>query len=170
MNQRMADIAIRHKLMLPSSFFLFERAMMQVEGVCRELNPKFDIVEVAQANMIPLLRDRYKLRPDPIQALETAREYRKFASTLPKRADKILKKLESDQLKIKVDDSILLDLKAYVRKVGFAVAISIVAAALILYIAWTGQVIEIDFFPITLTVLSIVLIWIIALVVIYRRL
>jgi ubiquinone biosynthesis protein len=170
MNQRIADIAIRHKIMLPSSFFLFERAMMQVEGVCRELNPKFDIVEVAQANMMPLLRDRYKLRPDPIQVLETAREYRKFASTLPKRADKILKKLESDQLKIKVDDSIFLDLKSYIRKVGFAVAISIVAAALILYIAWTGQVIEIDFLPITLTVLSIVIIWIIGLIAIYRRL
>ena len=149
---------------------LDEKAMMQVEGVSRELNPKFDIVEVAQANIVPLLRDRYKLRPDPIQALETAREYRKFASTLPKRADKILKKLESDQLKIKVDDNIFLDLKAYIRKVGFAVAVSLVAAALIIYIAWTGQVIELDFLPITLTVLSIVFIWIIALIAIYRRL
>jgi ubiquinone biosynthesis protein len=35
MNQRMVDIALKHNLMLPSSFFLFERALMQVEGVSR---------------------------------------------------------------------------------------------------------------------------------------
>ncbi|UCE37319.1 MAG: AarF/ABC1/UbiB kinase family protein [Thermoplasmata archaeon] len=170
MNQRMADIAIRHKLMLPSSFFLFERALMQVEGVCRDLNPKFDIVEVAQANIIPLLQDRYKLRPDPIQALETAREYRKFAHSLPKRADKILRKLESDQLMIKVDHAIFDDLKSYIRKIGVIVSISIMAAALVIYIAWTGQVINIEFLPITLSVLSIVIIWLIAVIIIYRRL
>ncbi len=170
MNQRIADIAIKHELMLPSSFFLFERALMQVEGVCRELNPKFDIVEVAQENIVPLLRDRYKLRPDPIQALETAREYRKFAHSLPKRADKILQKLESDQLKIKVDQTIFDDLKSYLRKIGLIVAISIMAAAIVIYIAWTGQVIKFAFLHITLSMLSVVVIWLIAVIIIYRRL
>jgi ubiquinone biosynthesis protein len=169
MNQRIADIAIRHKIMLPASFFLFERAMMQVEGVCRELYPSFDIVEVAQANIIPLMRKRYKLVPDPISALETAREYKKFASTLPKRADKILKKLESDELKIKVESSVFDEMKSFVRKIGLILSVSIMAAALIIYLAVSDSSIDIGFLPFSISVLSIVIIWLLSIIVIYRR-
>ncbi len=170
MNQKMVDVALKHNIMLPSSFFLFERALMQVEGVCKTLNPKFDIVEVAQSNMIPLLQKRYQLRPDPMQMLETARDYKKFMHSLPKRADNILKKLEADELKIKVDDTIFQDLKSYIRKVGLILAVSLVAASLIVYIAWTGQVIDLAYIPLSLTVISIVVIWVILVFVIYRRL
>lgn len=169
-NQRMVDIAMRHKVMLPSSFFLLERALMQVEGVCRELNPDFDILEIAQENILPLLRERYRERADPLQTLESAREYRKLASTLPKRLDNILKKLESDQFYLKVDEGAFSELKSYVRKVGLILAASIMAAALIIYIAWSGQVIELEFLPITLTMLSIFIIWVIVVFTIYRRL
>jgi ubiquinone biosynthesis protein len=169
MNQRMVDVALKHNLMLPSSFFLFERALMQVEGVSRELNPKFDIVEVAQANIVPLMRKRYELRPDPIQALETAREYRKFMHALPKRADKLLKKLEKDELKIKVDQTIFQDLKSYIRKMGLILAVSIIAAAVILYMAISDDVIKISILPISLSVISVVVIWILSVFVIYRR-
>jgi ubiquinone biosynthesis protein len=170
MNQRMVDVALNHNLMLPSSFFLFERALAQVEGVCRELYPPFDIVEVAQANIIPLLRKRYQLRPDPIQVLETAREYRKFMHALPKRADKILKKLEGDELKIKVDQTIFKDLKSYIRKIGLILSVSIIAASVILYMAISDDVIRVNFLPISFSVLSVVLLWLLSIILIYRRL
>jgi ubiquinone biosynthesis protein len=170
MNQRMVDVALNHNIMLPSSFFLFERALMQVEGVCRELNPNFDIVEVARANIMPLMRKRYSMAPDPIQTLETAREYRKFMHKLPKRADNILKKLESDELKIKVDQTIFQDLKSYVRKIGLILSVSVIAAALILYLAISDEVIDVALLPEPLSVLSIVVIWLVVVIVIYRRL
>jgi ubiquinone biosynthesis protein len=170
MNQRIADIALNHKIMLPSSFFLLERAMMQVEGVCKQLYPPFDIAAVAQANIFPLIRQRYKLAPDPMQALETAREYKKFASTLPKRADKILKKLENDELKIKVDQGIFNDMKSYIQKIGIILSVSLVAAALIIYIAWTGQIIDLGYLPINISVVSVLIIWIVVVVLVYRRL
>jgi ubiquinone biosynthesis protein len=169
MNQRMVDVALNHNLMLPSSFFLFERALAQVEGVCRELYPQFDIVEIAQANIIPLLRKRYQLRPDPMQVLETAREYRKFMHALPKRADKILKKLEGDELKIKVDQTIFQDLKSYIRKIGLILSVSIIAAAVILYMAISDDVITIDFLPISFSVITVVILWLLSIIFIYRR-
>jgi ubiquinone biosynthesis protein len=169
-NQRMVDVALKHNLMLPSSFFLFERALAQVEGVCRELYPPFDIVEVAQANIIPLLRKRYELRPDPLKTLETAREYRKFIHALPKRADKILKKLEGDELKIKVDQNIFKDLKSYIRKIGLILSVSIIASSVILYMAISDDVIKVNFLPISFSVLSVVVLWVLSIIFIYRRL
>jgi hypothetical protein len=127
-------------------------------------------VEVAQANIVPLMRKRYELRPDPIQALETAREYRKFMHALPKRADKLLKKLEQDELKIKVDQTIFLDLKSFIRKIGLILSVSIMAAAVILYMAISDDVIKVNPLPVSLSVLSVVVIWLLSIIVIYRRL
>ena len=89
---------------------------------------------------------------------------------LPNRADKLLKKLERDELKIKVDQTIFLDLKSFIRKIGLILSVSIIAAAVILYMAISDDVIKIDFLPVSLSVLSVVVIWLLSIIFIYRRL
>jgi len=169
-NQRIIDVAMKHGVMLPSSFVLFERAMAQIDGVCRTLNPEFDIVEIAKKNIMPVLRERYQMKPEPLEALETAREYRKFMSTLPKRADAVMKKLESDDFSVKIDGKPLEDLKRQIRKTGYVLAVSIILATLMINIAISGNSIDIDPIPISLSAVSIVVIWIIAIFFIHRRL
>lgn len=169
-NQRIIDIALKHGVMLPSSFVLFERAMAQIDGVCRALNPQFDIVEVAKKNIMPVLRDRYQMKPEPMEALETAREYRKFMSTLPKRADTVLRKLESDELSVKIDGEPIDNLRRQMRKTGYILAVTIILATLMLNIAISGNSIDIDPVPVSLSAVSIVVIWIVAVFFIHRRL
>jgi ubiquinone biosynthesis protein len=169
MNQRLVTIAMRHNIMLPSSFVLLERALMQIEGVCRDLNPNFDIVEAAQENLLPTLRERYKMQSDPLLAIETLHDYRKFASTFPKRVDKVLEKLENDDLTIKIDNKFVDDLISFRKKTNLILAVSIIAAVLIFYITYTGQTINLLFPQLTLTVVSILIIWFIAVILIYRR-
>lgn len=169
-NQRIVDVAMKHGVMLPSSFVLFERAMAQVDGVCRTLNPNFDIVEIAKKNIMPVLQERYQMKPDPLEAMETAREYRKFMSALPKRADAVMRKLESDDLAVKIEGEHLENLRRQIRKTGYILAVSIILATLIINITISGESIDISPFPISLTVLSVFVIWIVALFVIHRRL
>ncbi|UCF08534.1 MAG: AarF/ABC1/UbiB kinase family protein [Thermoplasmata archaeon] len=170
MNQRIVDIAMKHKVMLPSSFVLLERALMQIDGVCRQLNPDFDIVDIARKNLLPVLRQRYDMKPDPLDALETAREYKKLMSTLPKRADTVLSKLENDDLTVKIDTGLVDDLKNQIRKTGLIVAISIIVATLIVNITLTGQSIKLSQLPITITIMSILILWVFAVILVHRRL
>jgi ubiquinone biosynthesis protein len=169
-NQRIVDVAMKHGVMLPSSFVLFERAMAQIDGVCRTLNPEFDIVEIAKKNIMPVLRERYQQKPEPLEALETAREYRKFMSTLPKRADAVMKKLESDDLSVKIQGEPLEKLRRQIRKTGYILAVSIILATLMINIAISGNSIDIDPIPVSIDSVSIVLIWIMAIFFIHRRL
>jgi ubiquinone biosynthesis protein len=169
-NQRIIDVAMKHGVMLPSSFVLFERAMAQVDGVCRALNPGFDIVEIAKKNIMPVLRERYQMKPEPLETLEAAREYRKFMGMLPKKADAVLRKLESGELSVKIDSEPMDNLRRQIRKTGYILALTIILATLMINIAISGKSIDIDPIPVSLSAVSIVVIWIIAVFFIHRRL
>jgi ubiquinone biosynthesis protein len=169
MNQRIAAIAMKHRVMLPSSFILLERALAQVEGVCRTLDAGFDIVALAEQNLPMLLTERYRPRPDPVQAIETARSYRKLRRELPGRLDRLFRKLETGEVTIKVDPSIFDGLKAGVRRTGLILAVSLMAASLVLYIGWEGQRIQLELFGRTLGVGAVFAAWLAAVLLLGRR-
>ena len=110
------------------------------------------------------------MKPEPLEALESARDYRKFMSTLPKRADAVMRKLESDDVTVKIEGEPLENLRRQIRKTGYILAVSIILATLIINITISGESIDISPFPVSLTVLSVFVIWIVALFVIHRRL
>jgi ubiquinone biosynthesis protein len=169
MNQKIVTIALKHKLMLPASFVLLERALMQLEGVCRSVNPDFDIAELTEKNLLMLIQARYGPKMDPMQGLETAHQYREFMRHLPHRADKLLTKIENDAFTVKVDTAWIDDLKKHLRKTALILAISLVAAALVIFLALTGKDLGLGIVPHSLAVVSVVLVWAISVFVIYRR-
>jgi ubiquinone biosynthesis protein len=169
MNQRIVTIAMKHGVMLPSSFVLLERALAEIEGVCRTLDPAFDITKVAQDNLGMMLKARYRPKLDPLQTVETARRYRKLMRELPGRLDRLLAKLEKDDFTVKVDHSLFDGIKATVRRTGMMLSVTILAASLILYIGWEGQRIELQFVHLTIGVAAIVVAWLAAAVWIVRR-
>lgn len=169
MNQRIVTISMKHGVMLPSSFVLLERALALVEGVCRTLDPGFDIVELAQKNLMLMLEARYRPKPDPLQAVETARSYRALVRELPGRVDRLLKKVEDDDFTVKVDRSLFDELKVNIRRMGKTIAVTMIAAALILYIGWEGRSINLQFVHVTIGVFAIVGVWLVAVLMINRR-
>ena len=169
MNQRIVTISMKHGVMLPSSFVLLERALAEIEGVCRTLDPAFDITKLAQDNLDMMLKTRYLPKPDPMRTVETARRYRKLMRELPGRVDRLLAKLEKDDFTVKVDHSLFDGIKATVRRTGMMLASTIMAASLILYIRWEGQRIELQFVHLTIGVAAVVFAWLAAVVYIHRR-
>jgi ubiquinone biosynthesis protein len=169
MNQRIATISMKHGVMLPSSFVLMERALAEIEGVCRTLDPAFDITKLAQDNLEMMLRARYRPKLDPLRAVETARNYRELVREMPGRLDRLLKKLETDDFTVKVDRSLFDDIKVSLRRAGKLLAVTIMAAALILYIGWEGPSFQLQFVHLTIGVSAVVLAWLVAVVYIGKR-
>jgi ubiquinone biosynthesis protein len=169
MNRRIATISMKHGVMLPSSFVLLERALAEVEGVCRTLDPDFDIVELAQKNLMLMLEARYRPKLDPLQAVETARSYRVLVRELPGRVDRLLKKLETDDFTVKVDTSLFDDLKHNIRRMGLIMAVTVIAASLIIYMGWEGQSLNLQLVHVTVGVSAIVFAWLVAVFAINRR-
>ena len=169
MNQRTVTIALKHGLALPASYVLLERALLQVEGVVRGLDERFDMVDLARRNLPMLIRERLRPKREPLQALETARDYQELLRELPDRLDTVLTKLENDQLTVKVDIPMVEELRGQIRKAALMVSASLVALALIAYVAWAGLTVDIPVLQVSVGIPIIILAWVGVLVVIHRR-
>ena len=169
MNQRIATISMKHGVMLPSSFVLMERALAEIEGVCRTLDSAFDIAKLAQDNLEMMLRARYRPKLDPLQAVETAREYRELLRQLPASVEKVLRKVETGDFTVKVDRSLFDDVKVGIRRMANMMAVTIMAAALVLYIGWEGQAIKLPLSHMTVGVTAVVVAWAAAMILFARR-
>ncbi len=169
MNQRTVTIALKHGLALPASYVLLERALLQVEGVVRGLDERFDMVDLARRNLPMLLRERLRPKREPLQALETARDYQELLRELPDRLDTVLTKLENDQLTVRVDIPVVEELRGQIRKAALMVSASLVALALIAYVAWAGLTVDIPVLQVSVGIPIIILAWVGVLVIIHRR-
>jgi hypothetical protein len=68
-----------------------------------------------------------------------------------------------------VDTSLFDGIKSGIRRTGLILAVTIMAASLIIYLGWEGQRIELQFIHVTIGALAIVLAWALAVVYIHRR-
>jgi len=169
MNQKVVTIALKHDVMLPSSFVLLERALLQLEGVCKTIDPEFDIVELTEKNIMMIMQSRYGPKLDPMQGLETAHQYREFMKHLPHRAEKVLHKIENDEFTVKLDTGWIDDLKHHLRKTALIIAISLMASALIIFLAMTGKDLGLGVVPYRFLVILVVVLWAISVWFIHRR-
>ncbi len=169
MNQRLVDVAMRNGVAPPTSFVLLERALLQVEGVCRTLDPAFDVIRLAEESLPTLVRERLRPRREPLQAVATARDYAELLRELPGRLDRLLTRLDAGELTIKAEVAVLEDIRRQVRRVGLMLVASLVAIALVFYITWAGTVVDIPDLGVKVSVPLILVLWVIALVAIWRR-
>jgi hypothetical protein len=116
-----------------------------------------------------LLRERLRPRREPLQALDTARDYAELVRMLPGRLDRLLTRLEADDFTIRADVPVLEVIKRQVRRVGLMLVASLMAIALVFYITWVGTVVDLPVTGIQVTVPIILVLWALALVMIWRR-
>ncbi|MBP2030951.1 ubiquinone biosynthesis protein [Methanohalophilus levihalophilus] len=65
-NDSYANLALKYDLSLPSDFSTLERALVLIEGVCLELDPKFSIIDDARPIITRVMIQRYS----PFRAAE----------------------------------------------------------------------------------------------------
>ncbi|MDK2892643.1 AarF/UbiB family protein [Methanohalophilus sp.] len=65
-NDNYAKLAMKYNLALPSDFSTLERALVLIEGVCLELDPKFSIIDDARPIIAKVMLQRYS----PFRAAE----------------------------------------------------------------------------------------------------
>ncbi len=163
-NQKAVTILLKNGLHPPSSWVLLERAMLQLEGVILTLNPKTDYLEVAQESITMIAQEKLtpRTKDQPLQALLTARAYVEFLRDLPTRADRLMTKLETDQLTVKVEVPVLDEFKKTVRRAGLMVSITLLAMTMILGSIQAGEFFVGPILGVQFTITLIMILWIIS--------
>lgn len=127
--EKVVALGNKHGLVLPSDFMLITRALYQFEGMCHELDPEYDLVEVLTPFIQRTMRDRF-LSPDlhPEQLAMAAQDLGRLFARLPTHVDRLLGQLEKGQLTQRIDLVGLADYKRHQRSVAFFIGFSVLVA------------------------------------------
>ena len=169
MNQRLVSIALKHGFAPPTEFILLERALLETEGVCRELSNNFDINQMLMPILTEVIKDKASNAIDPIGAIQSAQSYRELVQKGPKKVFSIMEKLDSGNLVVKVDTKFIDDIRRDIWRMYFITGISFLALVLLFMVSFMGFNLKIPFFQISISSLSIIIIWLIVVWWVYRR-
>lgn len=93
-------LAAKYEITLPRELLLFDKCIIELEGLAKVLYPEVNLLEESE----PYARRLYVERLSPSafadRAVSVARDYRDFLAGFPSQADRIMKKVVEDKLRI----------------------------------------------------------------------
>ncbi|MHB8605116.1 MAG: hypothetical protein ACYDCK_07635, partial [Thermoplasmatota archaeon] len=97
-------IAQKHDMLLPPDFMLITRAVFQFEGLCKKLDPEYELVEVLEPYVLALLRkEMFSVSRQKEAVLDAAFSGADLLRNLPHRMNNIIRKIEASEFRVKVD-------------------------------------------------------------------
>ncbi len=126
-------IANEHNMLLPPDFMLITRALYQFEGMCRTVDPEYELVTVLRPYVANVMKE-VMYGPDRQRELVSTlvTDYGDLLQTLPGRIANIVRKIEKDELTIKYQMTGLADVKKANAKNIRLLSFSIITAAALL--------------------------------------
>jgi ubiquinone biosynthesis protein len=121
----------RHRLQFPVDLMLLARAFVTVEGVCRRLDPTFNMVEQARPVIAGILRDRFAPSAVAARVSETGREMAEALQALPRDLVEIVGKARDDRFQIQFVHRNLEHLVHGLDRASNRLSFAVVIAALI---------------------------------------
>jgi ubiquinone biosynthesis protein len=97
------DLSRKYDIRLPADFTLLERALFETESTCRLLDPDFDLIKAAAPIIKEITMEKLGPKEQVQELVRSLRKYQKLLKYLPTRVDKILTKLESGELTVRMD-------------------------------------------------------------------
>jgi len=124
-------LAARHNIRLPRDLLLFDKCLMELEGLAKVLFPEVNILEESQPYATKLLRERLNPKNVAKDAFTTAGEYQELVKGLPGNIGQIMKKVLDDKLTIEFYHRGLEDFMGEVDRSSNRVTFGLIVAALI---------------------------------------
>lgn len=130
--EKILDLAQEHNMLLPADFMLITRALYQFDGICKELDPDYELVEVLTPFVGEVARERLLSAEAQLGMLrDTATDLATFVRTLPGHLERILGRIEKGELSTQVE---LKGLREHMRgraRLTYFAAFTALAAALV---------------------------------------
>lgn len=125
-------LAARHGVMMPRELLLFDKCLMELEGLSRLLFPEANILEESGVHTSKLFMERYSPTAMGQEALQTLSEAKSFISRLPGQAENIMNKIAEDRLRIEFVHRGLEDFMGEIDRSSNRLTFGIIMAALVI--------------------------------------
>ncbi len=126
------DLSFQHGLRLPAEMTLLAKALFNLDGVTRALDPSYTPLETIRAFGNEIAMERAKRDMSPRRLYQIAMESGDFLSRLPHRLDQITRRLADNDLSTHVDVPQLPSLIVALQKVANRIFSGLVLAGLLI--------------------------------------
>lgn len=124
-------IAARYDIRLPSELLLFDKCLMELEGLARLLYPDVNIMDESAPYAQRLFRKRFEPGPTLERAAEVASDYKELLEKFPSQSTRIMQKALDDKLRIEFMHKGLEDFMGEVDRSSNRLTFGIIVAALV---------------------------------------
>ncbi len=165
-NEEIMMIVNKHNISLPPSFLLMERALIETEGICNALDPKFDFFTAAEPVIVEIIQDRYGPRAQLKSFFNSAKDYKKLVSKLPNKINNVLERFEERDFAVTIEHKGLKELEMRLETISNRLSYTIITAAIIIgsaLVVMSGQ--EVLFGPYIFLVSVLMGIWLLTIIV-----
>jgi ubiquinone biosynthesis protein len=133
----------RHRLQFPPDLMLLVKAFVTIEGVGRQLDPQFKLVDTARPIMQQVLHDRLTPAALAARAGELGREAAETLTSLPRDLAEVIRKARGDGLQIQFVhrnlDYFVQEMDRSSNRLSFAVVIAaLLVASSVIFQAGAG--------------------------------
>lgn len=122
----------KHRMLLPADFMLIMKAWYQFEGLCKRLDPDYDVAVVIE----PYLKDTIMAKLTEEKQKEMLNtllfEYLKFLEKLPVKLNTILRKIENNEVQLRVSQVGIREEREHTRRLTLVTSFSILMAAILI--------------------------------------
>ncbi|MEB3236094.1 MAG: AarF/UbiB family protein [Candidatus Sericytochromatia bacterium] len=101
--QRVLELMGRYRVRMPTSFLLISRVLVTLEGICRQLDPDYMLVKVAEPFIRGIVRGQFTGLLRGPEFMRFALDVRNVLVRSPRRLDDLLAQLNSGQIRIETD-------------------------------------------------------------------
>ncbi|MBE7415824.1 MAG: hypothetical protein HS130_11620 [Deltaproteobacteria bacterium] len=125
-------LAARHEIRLPRELLLFDKCIIELEGLARVLYPDVNILDESEPYARRLFVERMSPKSIAESALTTASDYKDLAAEFPSQAGRLMKKVLDDRLRIEFLHKGLEDFMGEVDRSSYRLSFAVIIAALII--------------------------------------
>jgi ubiquinone biosynthesis protein len=129
--QALFELAARFGVRIPSEYALIGRAAMTVEGILRQIDPTFTVIDEARPMLRQLVEAQFSLEDLGQGALRNLMRARDVARELPMSVSQIVMDLETGKLRLQVDNDHLQAIARNIDTLGVVIFMGLVAGALV---------------------------------------
>ena len=129
---RLTQISIRFKLRMPQNLYLVNKTLLTIDGILRQLEPDFNLVEMAEPYVARLIRKQKDPRRAAKAAWNSVKEFQSMFTSVSHQSQTLIRKLVRDDVHINVRHEELDRLIRDVDKSSNRLSFSILTAAIII--------------------------------------
>ena len=128
---QLVEISTKYQIKMPAEFALLGKALLTIEGIGLELDPDFNLAEIAKPYAKDIILERKSPQRLFIKFLNDLNELYNLIILIPRQLNKTLKKMEKGTFKLEFQHRGLENLISALDKAANRIAFSLILAAII---------------------------------------